>query len=136
MRSAATTCSASAAAASAALSYLCKITGHSPVSPVRWTIRRALPNVGYMASVAPVHQTVVAVTQRILERSRATRSDYLERMRTAHHEGTERSRHGCANLAHGFAAAGPDKDALRSKPWPNIAIVSSYNDMLSAHPTV
>jgi phosphogluconate dehydratase len=86
-----------------------------------------------MSSAAPLHQTVVAVTQRIVERSRATRADYLERMRAAHHDGTERSRHGCANLAHGFAAAGPDKDALRSKPWPNIAIVSSYNDMLSAH---
>ncbi len=86
-----------------------------------------------MSSVASLHQTVVAVTQRIVERSRATRADYLERMRAAHHDGTERSRHGCANLAHGFAAAGPDKDALRSKPWPNIAIVSSYNDMLSAH---
>ena len=86
-----------------------------------------------MSPAAPLHQTVVAVTQRIVERSRATRADYLERMRAAHHDGTERSRHGCANLAHGFAAAGPDKDALRSKPWPNIAIVSSYNDMLSAH---
>ena len=54
-------------------------------------------------------------------------------MHAAHHAGTERARHGCANLAHGFAAAGPDKDALRAKPWPNIAIVSAYNDMLSAH---
>jgi phosphogluconate dehydratase len=85
------------------------------------------------AARVPVHPTVVEVTQRVIERSRATRDDYLERMRAAHHEGTERSRHGCANLAHGFAAAGPDKDALRSKPWPNIAIVSAYNDMLSAH---
>jgi phosphogluconate dehydratase len=61
------------------------------------------------------------------------RGDYLERMRAAHHAGTERARHGCANLAHGFAAAGADKDALRAKPWPNVAIVSAYNDMLSAH---
>jgi phosphogluconate dehydratase len=84
-------------------------------------------------AAVPVHPTVVAVTQRIIERSRDTRRDYLERMRGAHHAGTERSRHGCANLAHGFAAAGPDKDALRTRPWPNIAIVSAYNDMLSAH---
>ncbi|HTQ35946.1 MAG TPA: phosphogluconate dehydratase [Steroidobacteraceae bacterium] len=80
-----------------------------------------------------MHPTVVAVTQRIIERSRTLRADYLERMRAAHHAGTERSRHGCANLAHGFAAAGPDKEALRTRPWPNIAIVSAYNDMLSAH---
>ncbi len=80
-----------------------------------------------------VHPTVVAVTRRIVERSRDARRDYLEQTRTAHHAGTERSRHGCANLAHGFAAAGPDKDALRAKPWPNVAIISAYNDMLSAH---
>jgi len=84
-------------------------------------------------TTVPAHPTVVAVTQRIIERSRASRADYLQRMRAAHHAGTERSRHGCANLAHGFAAAGPDKEALRTRPWPNIAIVSAYNDMLSAH---
>jgi phosphogluconate dehydratase len=85
------------------------------------------------ATAGQVHPTVVAVTQRIIERSRGPRAEYQERMRAAHHTGTERSRHGCANLAHGFAAAGSDKDALRTKPWPNIAIVSAYNDMLSAH---
>jgi len=86
-----------------------------------------------MSDARATHATVVSVTQRIIERSRATRGDYLERMQAARHAGTARSRHGCANLAHGFAAAGPDKAALRSQPWPNIAIVSSYNDMLSAH---
>ncbi|MGH3951131.1 MAG: phosphogluconate dehydratase, partial [Pseudonocardiaceae bacterium] len=40
----------------------------------------------------------------------------------------------CANLAHGFAASAPaDKQALRRNLKPNIAIVSAYNDMLSAH---
>src|SRR5690606_37684662 len=58
---------------------------------------------------------------------------YLERVRAARHEGTARARHGCANLAHGFAAAGQDKAALRDSSWPNAAIVSAYNDMLSAH---
>jgi phosphogluconate dehydratase len=82
---------------------------------------------------ATVHPTVVAVTQRIIERSRDSRAAYLARMQHARHEGTARARHGCANLAHGFAAAGPDKAALRSEPWPNLAIVSAYNDMLSAH---
>jgi phosphogluconate dehydratase len=85
------------------------------------------------ASPAQVHPTVVAVTDRIVRRSAGPRSRYLARMQAAHHEGTARAEHGCANLAHGFAAAGPDKAALRSKPWPNIAIVSAYNDMLSAH---
>jgi phosphogluconate dehydratase len=87
------------------------------------------------ANAVPVHPTVVEITQRIIERSRPARAAYLQRMREAHHAGTMRSRHGCANLAHGFAGAGADKDALRTKPWPNIAIVSAYNDMLSAHKT-
>ena len=81
----------------------------------------------------PVHPTVVAVTQRIVERSRGSRGAYLERIAARRHDGTMRARHGCANLAHGFAAAGPDKPALRGSAWPNIAIVSAYNDMLSAH---
>ena len=48
--------------------------------------------------------------------------------------GPARGRLACANLAHGFASADPaDKQALRGKTKPNIALVSSYNDMLSAH---
>jgi phosphogluconate dehydratase len=40
----------------------------------------------------------------------------------------------CTNLAHGFAASdATDKEALKQMRWPNLAIVSSYNDMLSAH---
>jgi phosphogluconate dehydratase len=86
-----------------------------------------------IASPAQVHPTVVAVTDRIVRRSAELRSRYLARMQAVHHDGPARAGHGCANLAHGFAAAGPDKTALRTKPWPNIAIVSAYNDMLSAH---
>ena len=41
---------------------------------------------------------------------------------------------GCANLAHGFAACGPDEKLhLRADERRNVAIVSAYNDMLSAH---
>jgi phosphogluconate dehydratase len=86
-----------------------------------------------IAPPAQAHPTVVVVTERIIRRSAAARGAYLARMLATHHDGTARAQHGCANLAHGFAAAGPDKAALRSKPWPNIAIVSAYNDMLSAH---
>ena len=49
--------------------------------------------------------------------------------------GPARGRLACANLAHGFAASGAPatrpRCAARSKP--NVAIVSAYNDMLSAH---
>jgi phosphogluconate dehydratase len=74
------------------------------------------------------------VTERIRERSRTTRADYLARMEAALHKGTARQGLSCTNLAHGFAASDQgDKEALRQLRWPNIAIVSAYNDMLSAH---
>ncbi len=74
-----------------------------------------------------------AVTERIAQRSAGPRADYLARMEAARVEGTARARLGCTNLAHGFAASAADKEALKRKPWPNLAIVSAYNDMLSAH---
>ncbi|ART73054.1 phosphogluconate dehydratase [Mycobacterium dioxanotrophicus] len=81
-----------------------------------------------------VNSVVAAVTQRIIERSATTRGAYLERMAAETQHGPARGRLACANLAHGFAAAeAPDKKALRHIVKPNIAIVSSYNDMLSAH---
>ena len=81
----------------------------------------------------PLHERVIAVTGRIAERSRGTRTDYLGRMREAHNAGAARGRLGCTNRAHGFAASGADKQALRALRWPAIAIVSAYNDLLSAH---
>jgi phosphogluconate dehydratase len=80
-----------------------------------------------------IHPIVAEVTHRVQQRSRDSRAAYLARMHAAATPGAARTRHSCANLAHGFAAAGGDKEALRSKPWPDIAIVSAYNDMLSAH---
>jgi phosphogluconate dehydratase len=82
----------------------------------------------------PLNATLSVVTERIRERSASTRSDYLERMRAARELTPTRSRLGCTNLAHGFAASGrDDKAALRELRWPNIGIVTAYNDMLSAH---
>ncbi|MFC0676506.1 phosphogluconate dehydratase [Lysobacter korlensis] len=80
-----------------------------------------------------LHPVVDRVTDRIVERSRALRADYLRRMDEARHNGPARIRLSCGNLAHGFAAAGPDKPMLRAGTGGNIAIVTSYNDMLSAH---
>jgi len=82
----------------------------------------------------PLNATVRAVTDRIVERSAAGRAEYLRRIRAAADTGPARGRLACANLAHGFAAAEPDgKRALRGSVKPNLAIVTSYNDMLSAH---
>ncbi|MEO3829017.1 phosphogluconate dehydratase [Actinomadura sp. B10D3] len=81
-----------------------------------------------------VHPVLAAVTRRVVERSAGPRGAYLERIRDARTEGPVRSGMGCANLAHGFAACGvQDKLWLRGDATPNIAIVSAYNDMLSAH---
>ncbi|MED7923813.1 phosphogluconate dehydratase [Nonomuraea sp. LP-02] len=78
------------------------------------------------------------VTDRIAERSAASRANYLARIRrdgeAARAKGPARAHLGCANLAHGFAAAPEaDKPALRGSAKPGVAIVTSYNDMLSAH---
>jgi phosphogluconate dehydratase len=74
------------------------------------------------------------VTERIRARSRSGRADYLARMDAARRRGSARTGLSCTNLAHGFAASdATDKEALRLLRWPNVAIVSAYNDMLSAH---
>jgi phosphogluconate dehydratase len=84
--------------------------------------------------LVPLHPVVRDVTARILARSADRRSAYLERLDAALAHRTARGRLSCANLAHVFAAAdGHDKAQLRGARWPNLAIVSAYNDMLSAH---
>jgi phosphogluconate dehydratase len=81
-----------------------------------------------------VQQTIADVTSRITERSRSTREAYLSRMAAMARNGPRRGALGCANLAHGFAACGVhDKQELRADIVPNLAIVTAYNDMLSAH---
>ena len=76
---------------------------------------------------------IEAVTERIIARSRPTRSAYLDLIAREREIGVDRPRLSCGNLAHGFAAAGEDKDALRDGKAMNIGIVTAYNDMLSAH---
>src|SRR5690554_1914964 len=81
-----------------------------------------------------MHPTVQSVTQRIIDRSRASRQDYLERMRELKASAPHRGTLSCGNLAHGFAACGQsDKDTLKLMNKANVAMVSAYNDMLSAH---
>jgi phosphogluconate dehydratase len=81
-----------------------------------------------------LHPVVDEVTQRIAARSAGSRAAYLERIAAAAERGPARGRLACANFAHGLAAVNaPDKEALRRLVKPNVAIVSSYNDMLSAH---
>ena len=80
-----------------------------------------------------LHPIIERVTQRIADRSRGTRGDYLARMDAARETSPARTRLSCGNLAHGFAASGEDKAHLRGTRGPNIGIVTAFNDMLSAH---
>ena len=81
-----------------------------------------------------VHRVIAATTERIIARSQPYRRAYLERLDAALHDGVQRTALSCTNLAHGFAAfPANDKLTLRQLRQPSVAIVSSYNDMLSAH---
>ncbi|MFV3286339.1 phosphogluconate dehydratase [Pseudomonas sp. NY15356] len=81
-----------------------------------------------------MHPRILEVTERLVERSRATRERYLELIRGAASDGPMRASLQCANFAHGVAGCGAqDKQSLRMMNAANVAIVSAYNDMLSAH---
>lgn len=81
-----------------------------------------------------MNPVVEKVTQRIAKRSEDSRAAYVANVMAAANEGPARGTLSCSNLAHGFAACGSDdKTALSGGVVPNIAIISAYNDMLSAH---
>ena len=78
--------------------------------------------------------TINQVTQNLIQRSHVTRLSYLQLMESQHLQRRARLRLAPANQAHGYAALpSGDKIAIRSSPVPMLAIVSSYNDVLSAH---
>jgi len=81
---------------------------------------------------------VQAVTERIIARSAQSRAAYLADVNARRPDrqdgGPEREKLSAGNKAHAFAACPvADKQALLGGNWPNIAIVTAYNDMLSAH---
>jgi phosphogluconate dehydratase len=81
-----------------------------------------------------MHPIIEKITQEVIERSHPTRSAYLKYIDGIAKNGPIRSGMGCGNLAHGFAACSPGEKAdLRGSQKANIAIITSYNDMLSAH---
>lgn len=81
-----------------------------------------------------MNTVIERVTHRIVERSRAIRVAYLERMARAAGEGPSRDRLSCSNVAHAMAASSAiEKESLAGSVTANIGIVSAYNDMLSAH---
>lgn len=79
------------------------------------------------------HQTIIDVTQRIQKRSQPFRHAYLNTIEAAQHQ-PGRAHIGCGNFAHATAACSArDKNVMHSESIANIAIISAYNDMLSAH---
>jgi len=77
---------------------------------------------------------VLEITQRITERSAATRAAYLGRVTRLLQRPRGPDRMGCANVAHAFAALqANDKLRVVAQKAPNVGIVTAYNDMLSAH---
>ncbi|HTU64446.1 MAG TPA: phosphogluconate dehydratase [Steroidobacteraceae bacterium] len=83
-------------------------------------------------STPKLNDVVAEVTERIGGRSAAARGEYLERTRKRKLVEPARGKLACANLAHVLAASGEDKARLQ-QAIPNIGVVTSYNDMLSAH---
>ncbi|MEG3757258.1 phosphogluconate dehydratase [Pseudoalteromonas carrageenovora] len=81
-----------------------------------------------------LHPRIKEVTQRVIERSKQTRQDYLDRISHAKKQTRVRAGLGCGNIAHVMAAcSSDDKARLKADEQPNLAIINSYNDMLSAH---
>jgi phosphogluconate dehydratase len=81
-----------------------------------------------------MNPTVLTVTNRIRERSEESRRTYLHQLDVMANRPKGVDRMGCANVAHSFAAM-PANDKLKvvAERAPNVAIITAYNDMLSAH---
>jgi phosphogluconate dehydratase len=80
-----------------------------------------------------IDAAVAAVTDRVIERSRASRAAYLALIAREGEATIRRPQMGCANLAHAYAGTQEDRDAMKADRGMNIGIVTAYNDMLSAH---
>ena len=81
-----------------------------------------------------VSSRIAAITETIIRRSDRRRKAYLDRLDAAAAQGPRRGAHACGNIAHAFAASSPgDKQRQHQDVVPNLAIVTAYNDMLSAH---
>lgn len=81
-----------------------------------------------------INDTIAEVTARIEARSRDSRAAYEEMIARRRPTGFARAKLTEGNLAHASAGCAVlDKAQILGTGWPNIGIVTSYNDMLSAH---
>lgn len=81
-----------------------------------------------------MNKRIIEITDRIIERSRHTRAQYISQMKTLANNKVSRSALSCGNLAHAMAACSDgEKEGLKGEIKANIGLITSYNDMLSAH---
>ncbi|WP_345977391.1 phosphogluconate dehydratase [Sulfurimonas sp. HSL3-7] len=81
-----------------------------------------------------MNEIIQSVTDAIIKRSQKSRVLYKARIDAAQGHGVNRTTLGCSNLAHAMAPMSTEeKAALSHDTAANIAIVTAYNDMLSAH---
>jgi len=83
-----------------------------------------------------MNKTILEVTQRIVDRSKNTRSQYLTQMKALADDKVSRSALSCGNIAHAMASCSDaEKQDLTGEKKVNIGVITAYNDMLSAHKT-
>eukprot|EP01029_Cantina_marsupialis_P003156 TRINITY_DN12976_c0_g1_i3.p1 TRINITY_DN12976_c0_g1~~TRINITY_DN12976_c0_g1_i3.p1 ORF type:complete len:476 (+),score=72.51 TRINITY_DN12976_c0_g1_i3:1584-3011(+) len=81
-----------------------------------------------------MNEIIKKVTENIVERSKPSRDIYLKRMSEAKSKEVTRQHVSCSNLAHAMAPLNNDeKKSITDMRNPNMAIITAYNDMLSAH---
>ncbi len=82
------------------------------------------------------HSTILAVTKRIQERSVDSRQAFLNKIEEQEKAGKGRAQMSCGNLAHAVASScSSEKSTILNLTHANVAIITAYNDMLSAHQT-
>jgi phosphogluconate dehydratase len=83
-----------------------------------------------------MNKTILEVTKRIVERSKQSRQQYIQQMKSEAESKVSRSHLSCGNLAHAMAACSvSEKEDLIGVKKADIGIITAYNDMLSAHKT-
>ena len=101
--------------------------------PVTYSYHIEITIFRYLIEVKMI-KSIQTITQRIIDRSRVTRKQYLMKIEQAKTHQVARAGLACSNFAHGFAGCcQEDKTALKNLLKSNIGIITSYNDMLSAH---
>ena len=81
-----------------------------------------------------VNQKLINIKERIEERSKDFRSDYLKKIKFSSEQSkSARNNMGCSNIAHAFASCDKAQQNQGANGGTVIGVVSAYNDMLSAH---